>query len=59
MVFRAVSHDLRYLVSIAGYAQGIQCGVMKEPEKSGGDYSLGKPEVTKSGRGMLTNFKDG
>ena len=33
--FQNVSHDLRTpLVSIAGYAQGIQCGVMKEPEKA-------------------------
>ena len=58
--FQNVSHDLRTpLVSIAGYAQGIQCGVMKEPGKSGGDYSLGKPENDKSGREHTDNFKDG
>lgn len=33
--FQNVSHDLRTpLVSISGYAQGIQCGVMKDPEKA-------------------------
>lgn len=33
--FQNVSHDLRTpLVAITGYAQGIQCGVMREPEKA-------------------------
>lgn len=33
--FQNVSHDLRTpLVAIMGYAQGIQCGVMKDPENA-------------------------
>lgn len=35
--FQNVSHDLRTpLATIGGYAQGIQCGVFKEPEKAAG-----------------------
>ena len=35
--FQNVSHDLRTpLVAISGYAQGIQCNVIKDPQKAAG-----------------------
>lgn len=56
--FQNVSHDLRTpLAAITGYAQGIQCGVMKDPEKAAGIILVESLRMTNLVESILTITK--
>ena len=56
--FQNVSHDLRTpLVAITGYAQGIQCGVMKDYEKAAGIILSESLRMTELVESILTLSK--
>lgn len=56
--FQNVSHDLRTpLVAITGYAQGIQCGVMKDSEKAAGIILSESLRMTELVESILTLSK--
>lgn len=56
--FQNVSHDLRTpLVAITGYAQGIQCGVMKDHEKAAGIILSESLRMTELVESILTLSK--
>lgn len=56
--FQNVSHDLRTpLVAITGYAQGIQCGVMKDTERAAGIILSESLRMTELVESILTLSK--
>ena len=56
--FQNASHDLKTpLVSISGYAQGIQCGVLEEPQKAAGVILRESQRMTELVESILTISK--